>query len=231
MYGNIPVLANQVVSFLRSVYPSPSYMHLFKPDFISGDKIVVRDEGLNLPVRYENLVLVGHSLGGVLLRQAILDIAAQRGYDNVDVFQMSQEDRDILDATLRLFAPAIFGFDPTHLIGYFLNFACGVPPLRLALKPLLDSNPPYKDLELKSERLQDLRRRTELLARQLPSARALRAEIVYGSEDHVVHIDRFDCDPVAEIARDQSHTSICKPTAEYQAPLRFVYGKVATTTA
>ena len=63
------------------------------------------------------------------------------------------------------------------------------------------------------------------------TVRALRADIMYGAEEHVIHIERFDCDPAFAVEKDQSHKSICKPTITYQVPLEFVYGRKAAASS
>ena len=83
---------------------------------------------------------------------------------------------DVLSASLRLFAPAIYGFEPTHFGGFCYNFISELPTLRRFLRPILRSNPLHKDLTPDARRLSNLKRRTELLALEHPWE-ALRARI------------------------------------------------------
>jgi hypothetical protein len=102
--------------------------------------------------------------------------------------------------------------------------------MALFLKPLLRSNPVHSELEPGSQRLLEIRRRTQGLAAKYPWMHCLRAHLIFGVRENVIYIDRYDCDPVYRIAEGQDHKSICKPNVRYREPLEFVsYGLSRTT--
>jgi len=159
---------------------------------------------------YSELVLVGHSLGGVILRQMILDVYHDAGTST------SSKDASILsDARLALFSPANGGFVPTGPLGFIR--AVGIWG---AIEALARTSPAYNDLAGRTSRLEDLRIRTEEVSAE-PGARALRAQIVWGDPDGVVATTRYDRDRESW-ARGRSHMKVCKPNENYDVPWSFV---------
>ncbi|MGA8491931.1 MAG: hypothetical protein WB711_16005, partial [Terriglobales bacterium] len=84
---------SDLLDFIDAVFPSPSWNKIGA----NGIEDLVR--------RYDSLVLVGHSEGGVLIRSAIL----RRIQINDQAGDAPLPYDGILDAHLRLFAPALWG--------------------------------------------------------------------------------------------------------------------------
>jgi len=173
---------------------------------------------------YRSLVLVGHSLGGVLIRQAVADQMIE--HDNLRSNpnpSPTQEARSVwLNGSLRLFAPALFGFDPRDFRGFFYRFLIETPTLKTFMQPALESLAVYQDLKEGSRRLAQLQKTTESLSIKYPAMPSLRGHLLFGTKDRVVYMDRYACDPVYDLEEDQDHTSVCKPTVRYLKPLEFV---------
>lgn len=157
---------------------------------------------------YEKLVVVAHSLGGVLARQAALDATAAG---------QSWPSR----AQLVLFAPAHCG---ARLATSLMRLFESVPFLQLAT-PIAGYLIPASD-ELHPEHstvLRALRERTEAHASADPSAKVWRSHCVFGDREHVVIVAHF----LADARRLPNpyridHGQICRPTAAWRWPLDFL---------
>jgi len=184
--------------FLERIFPAPD-MSIFglKPD----DATKIRDPWL----RYSRLVLVGHSLGAVVIRECVEN--RLRG------------SRSVLPAwahacELHLFASAHLGF----------QFS-GWKELLYRLAPKYFTSIPmmwraFNDLQKKSDTLTDLRQRTEKLAPANPQVAAL---LMYGDMEDVVVPGEFDCDPTPMNWVDgHDHVSLCKPNPYFTEPFDFV---------
>ena len=170
-------------------------------------------------------------MGCVLIREAIVTLLGKYGVDQPDVSRLTESDRAIGSAAIFFFAPAHLGFAPTGTAGFFYEFIQSTPILKLFCEPALKSSAIHKDLKPQSAFLKDLRKRTERLTKVFPWATALRAASAFGSDERIVQIERYDCDRANEFVPEQTHQSICKPTKDYQFPLRFVNGSASSTTA
>jgi hypothetical protein len=191
-----PNTAN-LLAFVEDVFPAPSWNKIGA----KGIDTLVR--------RYESLVLIGHSEGGVLVRSAILRRIQRNG--------PLLHDR-ILGAHLRLFAPALWG----ELISGWKGVLLRSPILSDLVEPYLYHSPAYRQLAHDSPLLQEIRRRTVDLAKQHPGLRALTAQNVFGTDDECVCMEALETDPQALYERNRTHVDICKPSNEYLMPLGFV---------
>jgi len=169
---------------------------------------------------YRELVLVGHSLGGVVLRRALAD-SAQEWLD------MRKHSADVpkpalLRASVRLFSPASAGFRAAGFLG--LLRAC---PGWFGVDMYLRRSSAFEDLQPSSEFLKATRERTERLVSLDSSVFAsLRPRIVWANPDNVVLAERYDTDSVEEFAHGRSHVDVCKPDDAYRLPWSFVeHGK------
>lgn len=166
---------------------------------------------------YSELLVVAHSLGGVIARRVLAD-AMQAWRESP---AESPRPR-LLDAELRLFSPASAGFRAAGLLG-----AVRATGLWAALELYLRSSSAYTDLQPNSDVLVDTRRRTEELA-QDPEAGALKARILWAEREDVVIAVRYLTDFVDESAPGRNHINVCKPTQDYTTPWRFVSTGTAT---
>lgn len=163
---------------------------------------------------YEELYLVGHSLGGVIVRKAVCD-SAREWLDHVEK-DTSTPIPPLAKAHVRLFSPAISGFRPAGWLG-FLNAG----PSWFMIEMFLRRSSAYSDLQPDSRTLQDLR---ELTVRHAEDRRlsSLRATILWANpEDVVLPID-YPTDPTSASQDDRNHSTVCKPNPRYRIPWTFV---------
>ena len=168
------------------------------------------------PPAYGELFLVGHSLGGLIVRRALCDAA--QDWRNAKEGDPAAARPAILDAKTRLFSPASAGFRAAGWLG-----AIRASQVWGAASLFLSRSSFYTDLQPGSPFLAETRRRTEeLVASDRQAFEALRAWIVWANPDNVVVAERYDTDWVDEAVEHQTHRSVCKPTSGYRTPWRFV---------
>lgn len=158
---------------------------------------------------YEELILVGHSLGGLILRRAICDAAirlTQEGEPSV-----------LTGGKLCLFSPAIAGFRAAGFLG-----SMRATSVWKALEIFLRRSSAYSDLQEGSQIINSTRKRTTTLARQRSDLTALRASIVWANPDNVVLSERYSTDYVDGAWDGTTHTTVCKPKRHFEKPRLFV---------
>lgn len=222
---NVLVHTSRLADFIRRVHPEPDFpsaltMSPAMRQFIPAPE----DTDLGLRRFYSRLVLVGHSLGAVLIRAAMVDLCQDhenRLYSPAGSSQATVP--AVLNSELRLFAPAIFGFKPVGLKGFIFHFCLEHPKLKTFAKPALTAFAPiHDDVKEGSARLEKLQERTEELSEKHPEWTCLRARTIFGTLEEIVYMDRYACDATPEFVEGQDHTSICKPNPAYTRPLEFV---------
>ncbi|WP_373427745.1 alpha/beta fold hydrolase [Arthrobacter sp. W4I7] len=200
---NISGVADRVRMNLPNFYPKPHQAAMdvggFRPR-----------EDVESP--YQELIVVGHSLGGLIARRAMADAAQVR--DDSRTTGETPQATEILDARLILFSPASAGFRPAGLLG-----AVRASSFWPALFMYLSRSSAFTDLQPGSITLENTRRRTEALVAAGESS--LRARILWANPDNVVIAERYDTDFVDDTEDGQDHGSVCKPNPSYQLPLRF----------
>jgi hypothetical protein len=166
---------------------------------------------------YAELLLVGHSLGGVVVRRALCEAAHlwldQRKAD-------AQAPRPpLLGAKTRLFSPASAGFRPSGRLGQIK----ATPLLWLFVSIKLHGSSAFNDLQEGSQILTDTRKRTEdFVAQHSNELRALRAHVLWANPENIVVTERYTTDHSSCSADGTNHLSVCKPDDIYQIPWRFV---------
>lgn len=157
-------------------------------------------------VPYKELILVGHSMGGVVIRTMILEVAAARTVSQGEAADASQGVRDrILSAKIRLFAPATAGARPTGLLSL-----AGARTSRT-----LHALPTYQELLDPSLLLLPLRDRTE---KEVRGHTAGTADCLWASKDRVVtHGVPYANDGFDGFLRHTNHLSVCKPASTPEA--------------
>lgn len=200
---NITGVADSLRHNLPRFYPSPLV-----------DAMIVSEEPArdDIYAPYQELIIIGHSLGGLIVRRALADCAQL--WLNEPKHAHSQRP-SILDAKVRLFSPASAGFRAAGLLGTVK--ASGIWP---ALEMYLRRSSAFTDLQPGSSTLSDTRNRTQLLATQ-PGLEALRAELLWANPDDVVLPERYDTDAYWDSISGQTHRSVCKPNTNYPAPWLF----------
>jgi pimeloyl-ACP methyl ester carboxylesterase len=221
--------ADKLRRFVDLLFPTP-------PGDLFSEDITTSDWGSHLPFSrlcirpgpylYNSLILVGHSLGAVVIRQMILDAATDFSAAcqlTPTKEQQLLSQRPVLLADIRLMSPAHLGFRPVGALGA----AFALSPMAGLLRGLLTFYRSFTELDPDSELLQSLRRRTEEMSRSFPGLPALCAKSLCAENDDVVIMDRYDCDRRIQYVSDRTHTTVCKPLRTYLTPLEFIgqYGQ------
>jgi pimeloyl-ACP methyl ester carboxylesterase len=199
---NITGVAHELRRRLPRYYPSP-----FAQAMVFESRIARADAA-----EYEELVVVGHSLGGLIVRRALCDEAQQW----VESGQQSPRPK-LLDATVRLFSPASEGFRAAGLLGLL---QASTP--WASIEMFLRRSSAYTDLQPGSPTLVATRRRTEDLVRR-SGFDGLKAHIVWANPDNIVLTERYDTDWVDNSWNGTTHGSVCKPRQDtFEGPWDFV---------
>jgi pimeloyl-ACP methyl ester carboxylesterase len=194
--------------FIRATFPNPT-------DLL-GKENPFRDRSF----QYRELMLVGHSEGGLLLRKAILE-AAQRE-QNLQSFLDSNKSGEsepplamgLLMAHMRLFAPALGGEMLTGLFGIVASL-----PI---ISNFLVSSAAKRGMSPSSAAVTEARKQTDRYADKLPYD-CFRAHIIWAENDLVISAEKYEKDKQClNFPKGTSHTSVCKPTQSYPLPLEFV---------
>lgn len=212
--------------FLKDVlqgFRSQSYVDNPPPaslyDRRSADKAL-----LNSRKEYRELLIVGHSTGGVIVRQAVVQL--MDAYSNTKSSgprasiskELPKPKVGLLDASLRLFAPANCG----AICSGRLAIAGNAPVSEIILALILRSRPLFENIREGSTLLERLRSNTEAYFEQFPAVKALTAHSLFGKDEAIVTADKYDCDRRCRGQESQSHTTICKPSRGFDIPMKFV---------
>lgn len=199
---------------LRSdIIASAGLLESFLTDLLSNAS-VIRNASLPKSLEqpstftYTKVILIAHSLGAVILRWSLLDaIERQRHW---------LEDGRI---KMLLYAPAHTGANVVRLANevlgsglfrYFSGVARFVSPLIDQLKP-------------ESEYLRKLTRDTAAAITKLGRVTYLKPQaVVIAERENIVSNIPFGDDGPPEVIRGTNHRTVCKPTSQFQSPLRFV---------
>lgn len=203
MKENITSVADRLRTELPRFYPTP----YFPAMEVGGVK--ARDD---ISSEYEDLILVGHSLGGLVIRIALAYVAQQRSNSSPSA---AAAPPFLLEAQTRFFSPASAGFRSGGALG--IIGAAGVWPV---IEMFLRASSAYTDMDPESSLIKGTREKTERLARE--GFYSLRARILWANPDGVVKAEEYDTDLYRDSADDTSHGSVCKPSSDYQRPWQFV---------
>jgi hypothetical protein len=174
---------------------------------------------------YKELILVAHSEGAVVIRRSLLDglaalerqvaaeLSAEAPLEEIveSVKQRAKADL-IFQSRLRLFAPACLGTNFSSMFGFAIAYSD-------ILHAVASSIAARNDLAPKSPIIEQILKDTEAASQRYRSLNAFRAKILFGDNDHVVHVGGYNCDEVVEHEKGQTHSGICKPIAPYLRPL------------
>lgn len=161
---------------------------------------------------YRELFLVGHSLGGVILRRAVCDLA----HDWLVQLELDEQTPrpPLLTGSLLLFSPASAGFRAAGILGIIR-----ATPAWYGINLYLRRSSAYSDLQPGSPILTETRRRTEeLVSSHKADLSALRARILWANPEDVVVPERYDSDLGDDAVDGTTHQSVCKPSSTYVAP-------------
>jgi pimeloyl-ACP methyl ester carboxylesterase len=165
---------------------------------------------------YKQIVLAGHSAGALIIRETLCLAASspQSGEDSKT--EPTASDAMLLHSHVRLFAPAHRGFLGAGLLG----IAKGISKIDLVAALFLEWNPLYKNIE-KQTVVDDIKNETERLWKEHKYP-ALKAFSVFGNDETIVNIGKYDHENKEKTIDHQTHTSICKPRPDFPFPLEFV---------
>lgn len=216
--------ARDLRTFIDSVFPRP------KKDLLKSDQEFLNEFiGVKLPSEdygttrsYKKLLIIGHSQGAVLVREAVWTVF-KRWRDHAGAGKVMHP---LLNSQLRLFAPAMLGASLAGPWGFFQEFFL----TGFLVNPFLKSMPGYKDLEATNLYLSKLCDWTGHAAKENPSIAGLKARVLFG-KDKVVSPGAYEYDADEDPELDQSHQSICKPTKLYKRPLSFARYEQSESTA
>jgi hypothetical protein len=218
--------AFQLREFLKTIIPSPTPL-LFILDIPGNpaDLPWFRSD----PVPYRSVVLVGHSEGGVVIRQAITDAVRERESDvGGDASQEASAGTfwDVLfGADVHLFSPALYGTSFSGLPALIHE----IPPARWLFEAAFNVwSPSYKQLKPRSQVLERLAQFTEEYQVRY-DFNALKAHIYYGDHDDIVEDLVYGGDPPPEYIANQTHVSVCKPRDGYLEPMNRIRNAASRT--
>jgi hypothetical protein len=158
-----------------------------------------------LPERvYKRFILVAHSLGSIVVRQALL--MAHRNKDSwVNRTQMV------------LFAPAHKGARVQRLASELLDSWLGIIPFFVGYK-----YPVYTDLEPGSPIIKDIEIRSKELITQNKGDFTIAKVVAWAENDKVVEQVVFCNDPNPILIPNRGHSSVCKPNEAYKRPIEIL---------
>lgn len=192
-------LANDLLYFLEAITEGAA------TDWL-GEKGI--DDPYGRHLKYEQLILVGHSLGGTILRKALLYADQKRA-------------AWLSKCALALFAPAHCGARISRYASRMVRVFPGVNRFEGLLKFYIQ---PADELHPESPFVTRLRADTERLA-DIYTATApspFRARCVFGTEERIVVADHYASDERHPEQNRRNHTDICKPTHLWKWPLEYI---------
>lgn len=169
---------------------------------------------------YKSLLLVGHSLGGVLVRNAIAK-AANAVNARPAAWPM------LVGRAPQLFAPATAGFRHDDVVSLAVSLSKVVTFIFVFWR--LRHARVYADLRSGSVPLESVRSETERARAEYKDCPALYADVMWGEEENVVfdinYADDRNYPPDAGGGRSiagKNHQTICKPTDGFDEPVQMV---------
>ncbi len=201
LVAQAPVSAAELLDFLQALWTDP-VTRVIQPTLQDARRA---DPGF----RYMHVSLVAHSLGAVVVREALVQAAMD-----------TPPAPWLKDVSLVLFAPAHTG----AVILDLANEALGAMPAKFGAAAATGAKafvPVLRDLEPGSDMLDKLRDDTDDLLGQ--GHDSLRAKVVVlGKKDRIVQAVRFCKDPGPRIVPDKGHIGVCKPDTGYLDPLGYL---------
>jgi hypothetical protein len=214
---NVATFKEQQIISSRYAFPSSEKYTLGVPEDLSGAR--GKDP-------YKKLILVGHSTGAVIIREAIrlmmTDILKRykslaSWLDKIGKTGEGLSDLLIAKSALRFFAPAHLGVMGAGKLGIAQN----VPIIDRLIGGYLQSKPLYHNLKHDSPTILDLRKATERLF-EVFEVEALKACSLFGQHEEIVYFGGYSHDEPTQTQAGHWHTTVCKPNVSYVKPLEFV---------
>lgn len=168
------------------------------------DTITQNDRRFGL-IKYNNIVLVAHSLGSIVVRRSLLIAKGEK---------MSWLEK----CKMILFAPA-------HRGSRVQNIALSVLPKwgKIIVGLGLLKFPVVEDLMPESQTIKNLINDTKQYLDNNDGDFSIAHTVVWAANELVVHNEVFCNDPVAEIKDNKNHINVCKPVIpDYDDPFEIV---------
>ncbi|MFF7251329.1 esterase/lipase family protein [Embleya sp. NPDC008237] len=210
---DIMLSARYVSNIIGQIFPKPPGA-LFRAS-VGRMHYQLRPDGTS----YKSLDLVGHSLGGVVLRQAVL-LLLKQGLDaggSPHLADIPNSYSAPCSARVLLFAPAQGGVRIAGIAGVLGS----IPPFKQFVKIIRGGSPSFQELEAGSQVIQSLREDTTHFAEMYPTLRSLRARTVWAHNDRIVTSLDFRHDTSFTILGTH-HQSVCKSSPKFRASFVFV---------
>jgi hypothetical protein len=231
--------AQECLAFVRSVFPRPSSKHFhapllgWSPTADNLQRTLNKTRGLLVPEKYEKLLLIGHSLGGALLRLLIWQVLRDslnenppdpdQKYPDVNFDTKLLETDRVLSADLCLYAPAHLEIAESSVLGALARIIRKIPYFGGAVLSAVGlSLPVYPTVLGQDQVLADVRTYTEDSWEEHRYVPALRARILWGGSDRIVNAWGFKHDTPVEYVEGVGHMTVCKPSLDFTKPLDFL---------
>lgn len=154
--------------------------------------------------RYQQILIVAHSLGAIVVRRALLNANTENKFW-------------LPNCKMVLFAPAHKGARIQNLIIESLpSVGKIITGLGLLKIPVLD------DLRPTSQTILNLIADSQYYLNQNKGQFTIAHKVIWANNEVVVHNDQFCNDPPPTLIDNKSHSSVCKPRASYPDPYLIV---------
>ncbi|MGB8473768.1 MAG: hypothetical protein WCE61_06745 [Candidatus Acidiferrum sp.] len=166
---------------------------------------------------YKKVILVGHSAGALIIRETIcLAVSSSKGTEENKSVELKASDQMILQSKVRFFAPAHRGLLGAGLVGIAKN----MPITDIVHALCLEWNPLYKNIEGQTV-VDDIQKETEKLWKEHEYT-ALKTFSVFGDDEYIVNIGKYDHEDKEKTLEHHTHGSICKPRPDFPFPVEFI---------
>lgn len=176
--------------------------------------------------KYKDLILVGHSEGGVIIRRLILNryerhkVAVETSNPTANaatrmaLLKTALDSDFLMAAYLRLFAPACMGTNFSSWIGFLTSFS-------LFVSAVTSTSLVRNELRADSPILQNLQKETQKAHADFYAVRSLYTEPVFGVPDQIVVSESYAGERLIWDS-GYDHFGVCKPSYTHKLPLEFV---------
>jgi len=164
------------------------------------NKLGYKRESIDNDFTYDNIIIVAHSLGSIIVRRALLNAKL--------------ENKNWLDkCRMVLFAPAHRGARILNLLGETMPILERlIAGLGLFAIPVLD------DLKPDSLTISNLIFDSQNYINQNQGNFTIAHSVIWANNENVVYNEQFCNDPVPTLIDNKSHSSVCKPKSTYIDP-------------
>jgi hypothetical protein len=233
--NTVPFNSQECFKFVRQVFPQLDLNHFpVVPTDELGWISRLMQGGVQQVLSsrmYTQLVLVGHSEGGLLLRLGVWEalknvITGTPGLfsaagDLAKVCETITSKDSVLRANLCLFSPAHIGV--RNSLGNLAKQIARIPLVGDAVIDLLSIPYPCVTTMTKGDSiLEDLNKFTVETWEKYLHISPLRARVLWGGQEPLLDAWNYKWDSPVEHVAGVGHTRVCKPTEKYLKPLEFV---------